>query len=254
VCIVHCKINHAARYKYPNNSISKMISKIYKTLLKRYDKQGWWPITPPGHVEPVYDKGPRTAKQKLEVCFGAILTQNTSWKNVEKAIVNLNKHDLIEINKILRIPKSQLAQYIKPSGYFNQKAIKLKSFCQYIKDNYQSSLELFFEKTIKTLRRELLSIHGIGPETADSIILYAAAKPSFVVDTYTKRILSRYGSISKKASYDEIKELFESQFGKNSQVYNEYHALIVKLAKTHCLAKYPTCSSCPLTKGCKKDY
>tara|TARA_B100000315_G_scaffold259108_1_gene313669 strand:+ start:1669 stop:2370 length:702 start_codon:yes stop_codon:yes gene_type:complete len=232
----------------------KQCTIIYKNLLNTFGPQGWWPVTPPGHVEPVCDKGPRTTKQKLEVCFGAILTQNTSWKNVEKAIMNLNKENLVDLRKIKNISNAKLAAIIRPSGYFNQKAIKLKAFCNYVLKKYDGNLDTFFSRTPKGLRAELLSIHGIGPETADSIILYAAEKPSFVIDAYTKRIFSRFGLCRKEIDYHQLKEAVEKNVKKNTKMYNEYHALLVELAKKHCLSKYPVCSSCPLTEDCGKEY
>jgi len=225
--------------------------KIYRQLLNSFGSQGWWPVTPPGHNIPVYDKGPRTSRQQLEVIFGAILTQNTAWKNVEKAITSLNSEELIDSKKILRMRKNRLAQLIKPSGYYNQKAIKLKEFCSHLKKRYNHNLKLMLEKPLKQLRKELLSVHGIGPETADSILLYAAGKPSFVIDAYTRRILSRYGLCSNNASYDELKLLFESRLKKDARLFNEYHALLVKLGKDCCNAT-PNCHVCPLSKGCER--
>src|SRR3989338_4188300 len=149
-----------------------LIKTIYNTLLKAYGNQNWWPETKDNQTIPKYHKNIKlTEKQKLEICFGAILTQNTNWKNVEKAIVQLNNNQLIDINKIIKIENKKLAEVIKSSGYHNQKAKKLKNFCFYILKNYNGNLSLFFKSNIEDLRKELLSINGIGPETADSIIL-----------------------------------------------------------------------------------
>ena len=145
-------------------------------------------------------------KQKLEIIFGAILTQNTSWKNVEKAIINLNKHNLIDVKKTIKIDNKKLAHIIKSSGYHNQKAKKLKNFSGFLLKNYNGNLKELFGNDIGKLRHELLSVNGIGPETADSIILYAAKKPIFVIDAYTKRIMNRIGF--KEESYDELQEMF----------------------------------------------
>ncbi len=166
---------------------------IYDLLLSHFNPQHWWPVTPRGKLHPEYCGGPKTEKQQLEVCFGAILTQNTNWKNVEKAIVELNKNDLIDVNKIHKINVKKLALLIKSSGYHNQKAKKLKNFCEFLVKNYNGKLTLLFKKDINELRKQLLSVNGIGPETADSTILYAAKKPIFVIDAYTKRIMSRIG-------------------------------------------------------------
>ena len=178
-----------------------LIKTIYNTLLKAYGNQNWWPVTLDNETIPEYHKNIKlTEKQKLEICFGAILTQNTNWKNVEKAIIQLNKNNLININKIIRVNNKKLAEIIKSSGYHNQKAIKLKNFCLFLMNNYNRNIEKLFSNSITKLRSELLSVNGIGPETADSIILYAAKKPIFVIDAYTKRIMNRIGF--KENSYD----------------------------------------------------
>ncbi len=178
-----------------------------------------------------------------------ILTQNTNWKNVEKAIINLNKNQLINIGKIIKINNKKLASIIRSSGYHNQKAIKLKNFCSFIFKNYNNDLMKFFNNDVKKLREELLELNGIGPETADSMILYAAEKPIFVIDAYTKRIFSRIGF--KETTYDEFQELFMNNLELNEKLFNEYHALIVELGKGFC-KKVPICGKCPINKNC--DY
>ena len=170
-----------------------MIKPIYNKLYSHFGKQHWWPVTKSGYA-PKYHKDIKlNDKQKLEICFGAILTQNTNWKNVEKAVINLNKNNLIDIDKIIKISNKKLAKIIKSSGYHNQKAKKLKNFCRYINKNYNNKINGFFNNDIVKLRNELLLINGIGPETADSMILYAAKKPVFVIDAYTKRIYASWG-------------------------------------------------------------
>ncbi|MEK6848180.1 MAG: endonuclease III domain-containing protein, partial [Nanoarchaeota archaeon] len=188
-----------------------------------------------------------TEKQQLEICFGAILTQNTNWKNVEKAIIELNKNKLIDVNEILKIKNEKLAKIIKSSGYHNQKAKKLKNFCEFLSKNYNGKLRLLFKNNIETLRKELLAINGIGPETADSIILYAAKKPIFVIDAYTKRIFSRIGFMEK--TYDEFQHLFMKNMQNSEKLFNEYHALIVELGKNICKKK-PLCEKCPVNSYC----
>lgn len=221
---------------------------IYDLLFFSFGPQHWWPVTKEGEAVPKYHKSSNlTEKQKLEICFGAILTQNTSWKNVEKAIVNLNKNNLIDIEKILKIKNKRLAEIIKPSGYYNQKAKRLKSFCKFLIKNHNGSLKKIFENDIKTLRKELLSINGIGPETADSIILYAAKKPVFVVDAYTKRILNRIGY--KERTYDELQRLFMESLPNSEKLFNEYHALLVELGKGTC-KRNPLCNECPVSRHC----
>ena len=226
------------------------LTKIYKLLLPRFKLQGWWPVTKESRLIPEYHQShDLTEKQKLEICFGAILTQNTSWKNVEKAIVELNKNNLIDVKKIIKIPNEKLAQIIKSSGYHNQKAKKLKNFCNFLSRNYDGNLDLLFKNNIKKLRAELLSINGIGPETADSIMLYAAKKPIFVVDAYTKRVFNRIGF--KEKTYDEFQKLFMENLPNSERLFNEYHALIVELGKNIC-KKNPLCRECPINKYC--DY
>ena len=213
--------------------------------LNNYGPQNWWPVT--SKDKPEYSGGPKTEKQQLEVIFGAILTQNTSWKNVEKTIIQLYKRDLIDVKTILRISNKELGQIIKSSGYFNQKAKKLKNMAQFLKKNPICELE---KLEISKLRKLLLGINGVGPETADSIILYAFNKPIFVVDAYTKRIFSRIGLI-KDAKYNEIQELFHKSLEKDAKLFNEYHAVIVEHAKRYCRKK-PLCNNCMINNFCRK--
>ncbi len=207
------------------------LMKLYYDLLEKHGYQGWWPVTPVGschgkkHIFPVYGVKVLNKKQKLEVIFGAILTQNTSWKNVEKAIVEMNKRDLIDIDKILKISNEKLAEVIKSSGYYNQKAVKLKNICRFLKDNFDKLEKM----DLWTAREELLKIKGVGKETADSILLYAFKKPIFVVDAYTKKLLKRHG-ISME-DYDEIQRFFMKNLPNDVHLFNEFHALIVAEGK-----------------------
>ena len=229
-----------------------MLLKIYNKLFKAFGSQGWWPVTKEGKIIPKYHKKINLSeKQKLEIIFGAILTQNTSWKNVEKAIINLNKNKLIDVKKINKINTKKLAKIIKSSGYHNQKAERLKVFSDFLIKNYNASLKRLFNKNISELRKELLSIKGIGDETADSIILYAAEKPIFVIDTYTKRVMRRIGF--KKDKYDELQNLFMNSLKKDNKLFNEYHALLVKLGKDYCRKK-PLCTECPVNELCRKTF
>ncbi len=212
---------------------------IYNALLEEYGSQLWWPTTSEGEIKPQYTGGPKSDKQRLEICIGAILTQNTSWKNVEKAIVNLNKENLIDLEKLKKIEIKKMEELIRPSGFFKQKAERLKIFAEFL------SNKKFFELT----REELLKVKGIGPETADSILLYACGKPEFVVDAYTKRIFGRVGSI-KTEKYDEIKNFFQSNLHQDPKLYQEFHALIVEHAKRFC-KKEPECKLCPLRNQCQ---
>lgn len=228
-----------------------MLQEIYNELLKKSNPQGWWPLTIKGFRPKHHSGRPKTAKHKFEIIIGAILTQNTNWKNVEKALYNLSKNNLIDVKKINNIKKEKLAGLIRPSGYYNQKAKKLKVFSDFLIKNYNGNLDLFFKNNLRKLREELLSINGIGPETADSIILYAAEKPIFVIDAYTKRIYSRIFNLKKEIKYQELQEIFESNLKKDAKLFNEYHALLVELGKNHCKARNPLCTECPINKLCK---
>ncbi len=210
-----------------------MIKNIYSKLLQKYGAQGWWPVTPIGSCSgdpytPVYGVMSKNDKQRLEVIFGAILTQSVAWTNVEKAIINLNKEELINIDEILNIDEKRLGEVIKPSGYYNQKAKKLKNICKFLKEN---SIDKLRDMELGELRPLLLGINGIGPETADSILLYAFDKPIFVVDEYTKRFLIKLEIIDESATYDEIQKLFMDELEPDTALFNEFHALIVKDSK-----------------------
>jgi endonuclease III related protein len=208
---------------------------IYNDFLKSYGKQGWWPIlelhsrsgknpTKTGSLRG-YHPGdysfPKNRSQQFEICIGAILTQNTAWPNVEKAILNLDRLSAMDPTKIISMSETELKGAIRPAGYYNQKAKKLRIFSQFY-------LEL---KGSTPSRQELMELWGIGPETADSILLYAFKVPTFVVDGYTKKILAQLGILNPKASYDEIKETFESAIKPDLAVYQEFHALIVEHGK-----------------------
>ena len=214
------------------------LMQIYKALLKEYSYQGWWPVS--GKYNPGDHSFPNTEQQKFEICIGAILTQNTSWLNVEKALKNLSKAGLLNPVVMSKVKEEVIAKLIVPAGYFNQKAKKIKLFLE------------FLEKKPIT-RDNLLSVWGIGPETADSILLYAYKKPKFVIDSYTKRIMSRIGLCTKDVSYYELQHLFESKLKKDYKLFNEYHALFVEHAKQYCLNK-PICKGCPIHQYCGKIY
>ena len=214
---------------------------IFNKLLNAFGPQNWWPI------KGEYKQKNLSEADRLEVCIGAILTQNTSWKNVEQALDNLHKNRLIDLKKLANIKESALADLIKCSGYYRQKAKKLRIFAKHALES--GSLNDFFEK--KNLRDELLSVWGIGPETADSIMLYAAEKPIFVIDAYTKRIMSRFGVCKSDVDYHVLQGYFHKRLPRDEKLFNEYHALFVELAKRNC-KKVPVCSSCPIKKSCQK--
>ena len=202
--------------------------KIYNTLLEHFGPQDWWPADTP-----------------FEVIIGAILTQNTSWKNVEKAMGMLKASGHFSPKGLYEMPLEKLATLLKPSGYFNIKARRLKNFLSFLFKEYQGDIDLLLKEDGEVLRSKLLSVTGIGPETADSILLYAKEYPVFVVDAYTKRILSRHGIISESATYAEVQDLFMNSLPHDPKLYNEYHALLVRVGKELC-RRTPLCGSCPL--------
>jgi endonuclease-3 related protein len=220
---------------------------LYKKLLEELGCQNWWPIDKKYHKK-------NSSDPRFEIIVGAILTQNTSWTNVENALENLKSKSSLDIEKIVKINIKDLRSMIKPTGFFNQKAERIKNIAKYLHNNYNSDLDWFFNRDLKDIRKELLSLNGIGQETADSIILYAGNMPIFVVDTYTKRICKRL-SLNSTPEYTKTQQYFEEELNKEysnrklTQVYNEYHALIVKLAKIYC-KKNPVCKECPLKKNC----
>lgn len=224
------------------------IQQIYQGLLRHFGPQGWWPVTEKGKIHPEYSGGAKNEKQQLEVIFGTVLAQNTSWKNAEKAIAELNKNNLIDALKIIKIKNERLAEIIRSSGYHNQKAKKLKNFCRFLLDNYNGKLEMLFNSDINKMRSELLSVNGIGPETADSIMLYAAKKPVFVADAYSKRILNRIGY--NFDNYEQIQAFFMQSLPNNEKLFNECHALLVELGKNIC-KKAPLCEKCPISRHCE---
>jgi endonuclease III related protein len=186
------------------------------------------------------------AKTPFEVIVGAILTQNTAWTNVERAIANLRSAQMLTPSTIAAARLSKLALLVRPSGYFRQKAKKLKAFIGFLHEEYGGSLKLMFDTPTELLREKLLTVHGIGPETADSILLYAGNHPVFVVDAYTHRIFGRHGITDGKPQYESVRALLEAALPRDSQLFNEFHALIVNTGKNWCRKKEPRCAECPL--------
>ncbi len=205
------------------------LDQAFAALHRAWGPQGWWP-----------------ARSSLEMMVGAILTQNTAWTNVERAIARLRQERALSLAALRRTPEAQLAEWIRPSGYFNQKALRLKALVGLVDDAYGGSLRRLLQDDPDRLRVRLLAVNGIGPETADSILLYAAHAPYFVVDAYTRRFLVRHGALGAKASYDEVAALFTRALPASAALYNEFHALIVRLGKEHCHARTPRCAGCPL--------
>jgi endonuclease-3 related protein len=205
-----------------------LLMKIYRKLYRAYGPMHWWPGDTP-----------------FEIMVGAILTQNTSWKNVEKAIEKLKGKGVLTPSGIRHLKKSKLSSLIKSSGYFRIKADRLKSFVQFLFEAYDGNIKKMRREGLKELREKLLKVKGIGPETADGILLYGLRKPIFVVDAYTKRILSRHGVVSEKATYEEVQRIFMAHLPIKENLFNEYHALLVHLGKNICKTT-PKCESCPL--------
>ncbi|MCK4293250.1 MAG: endonuclease III domain-containing protein [Planctomycetes bacterium] len=208
--------------------ITEQLTEIYKLLFESFGPQHWWP-----------------GETQFEIITGAILTQNTSWANVEKAIANLKSADRLMPEKLHSLDHSQLAELIRPAGYFNIKAKRLKSFLNWLFDNYHGQLTALEAMHTYHLRTELLAVKGIGPETADSILLYAFDRPIFVVDAYTARIAVRHHLIEPDADYEQLQDLFQSNLPQDVRLFNEYHALLVRLGKDLCKPK-PKCPACPL--------
>ena len=205
-----------------------LLMEIYDRLYKAYGPRHWWPGETP-----------------FEVMVGAILTQNTSWSNVEKAIQKLKGKGILNPEGIHRLEKKELALLIRSSGYYRIKADRLKTFMDFLYEEFDGNLRKMGRRKIEELREKLLGVKGIGPETADSILLYGLKKSVFVVDAYTKRILSRHGLISDKASYEEVQKLFMDHLPHDEKLFNEYHALFVHLGKMVC-RKTPRCEICPI--------
>ncbi|HBA84773.1 MAG TPA: endonuclease [Verrucomicrobia bacterium] len=206
----------------------KPLNEAFDRLLERWGPQHWWP-----------------GETDIEIIAGAILTQNTAWANVEKAIRRLKEEKALSLEALHRTPLETLAQWIRPAGYHNVKARRLRAFTTLVTQAYEGRLDKLLAEETDELRRVLLRVNGIGPETADSILLYVARRPVFVVDAYTRRVLLRHRWIRESDSYDEVAALFRAQLSNETALFNEYHALIVALGKQHCRPT-PQCGECPL--------
>ncbi len=227
-----CNRKHLERVtvRFRPSGISDTFTEIFWKLYDRFGPQQWWPGQTP-----------------FEIAVGAILTQNTSWQNVEKAISNLKQHGLLQSRAILELHPSALAELIRPAGYYNIKAKRLRCFVEFIEKNFGGQMDLMAETGVSELRKMLLDIHGIGPETADSILLYALEKPVFVVDAYTVRVLSNHQIIDPySVDYHYIQEIIMESLPDDVCLFNEYHALFVRLGKEFCKKRRPRCAACPL--------
>jgi endonuclease-3 related protein len=209
---------------------NQTLIEAYNLLFSFFGPQNWWP-----------------AETELEMMVGAILTQNTNWNNVEKAILNLKEKSLLSIPKLSQISASTLADFIRPAGYYNLKAKRLKNLINFIVDRYNGNINSLFSLNTDTIREELLTVKGIGLETADSIVLYGAGRPIFVVDTYTHRIVTRHGLIEEEAGYHDLQSFFMDNLTHDAELFKEFHALIVKTGKNFC-KRDPLCPECPLNQ------
>lgn len=211
-----------------DGGVKRRLFEIYEALYAHFGPQHWWP-----------------AEALFEVIVGAILTQNTSWKNVEKAIANLKAGGMLSPRRMVALSAKELAELIRPSGYYRVKAERLLDFLSFLKDQYGFDLQAMLRQPMRKIRAELLRVKGIGPETADSMLLYAGGYPIFVVDGYTKRILSRHGLAREGCTYEELQDLFMTALPPDARLFNEYHALLVRLGKSWCLGR-PRCHGCVL--------
>lgn len=213
----------------PATKTRRQIMAMYRALFRAYGPQHWWPGDTP-----------------FEVVVGAVLTQNTAWVNVEKAITNLKRERLLSPARLRAVAPAHLARLIRPSGTFNIKAHRLAHLMTFLAESYGGSLARMLRDDPVELRKGLLTVNGIGPETADAIILYGAGRPVFVVDAYTKRIFGRHGLVPEGARYDDVQQLFTGSLPADAVLFNEYHALLVKVGKMHCSKRAPRCLGCPL--------
>lgn len=204
------------------------LHEIYHALLNHFRHRNWWPGDTP-----------------LEVIVGAILTQNTAWKNVEKAIGRLKEAGVLSIKGLRTIPREHLAELIRPSGYYNQKALKIKAFLAFLQREYRGNLTRMFREDTRVLREKLLQVKGIGPETADSILLYAGGHLTFVVDLYTYRVATRHGWVPEDIDYESLREFFQDRIRPDVELYNDFHAQLVAVGNQYC-RKTPCCEECPL--------
>lgn len=216
---------------YSEKGLAKRLMSIYDALYAHFGPQYWWP-----------------ADTDIEMIVGAILTQNTAWTNVEKALAMLRKYNALEIETLYRLPEQRLATLIQSSGFFQLKARRLKALIHFIFSAYEGSLIRMFAESPQVLRERLLGVNGVGPETADSILLYAGRFPIFVVDAYTRRVFLRHHLIRKSDGYRETQASVMRALPQHVPLFNEYHALLVRVAKTYCKKGEPNCEACPLNR------
>lgn len=219
------------------------LNRIFEKLYEAFGPQKWWPVSSGAARD--------SDEARFEIMLGAVLTQNTAWSNVEKAIACLKREKLVSVKALALAPLAKIKRCVRSAGYYNQKARYVKELAGYLDKNYNEDLALFFSQPPGSLRKELLSLKGVGPETADSILLYAGGKRFFVVDAYTRRVFTRFGLLRGGEGYEEVRALFEANLPRDEKIYGEFHALIVELAKRCCLKKKPLCGECPLRAKCE---
>jgi len=224
---------HPDLFPQPAGTTADTLQRLYRALHRAFGPQHWWP-----------------ARTPFEMAVGAILTQNTAWTNVEKAIANLRQAEALNVADLHALGKERREELIRPAGLFRQKSERLKLFSAHLLDRHQGDLLRLLSQSLESARAELLAQKGIGPETADSILLYAGHHPSFVIDAYTRRVLDRLGHLPAGADYETLRRLFMHHLPSSAPLYNEFHALIVLLAKQHCRKRRPLCRECPLGKTC----
>jgi endonuclease-3 related protein len=210
-------------------SQNNLYHEVYQRLYGHFGPQGWWPGETP-----------------FEIIVGAVLTQNTNWGNVAKAISNLKGRDVLSYEAFRLLSVDEIAVLIRPSGYYNLKAQRLRNLLDMIGERYDDDLQLFLGDSYDAARENLLSVKGVGPETADSILLYACGHPAFVIDMYTHRVFSRHRLVDEETDYESMQYLFTSKLPEDVQLFNEYHALIVRVASAYCKKNNPLCEQCPL--------
>jgi endonuclease-3 related protein len=222
------------RTKRPGGAARGGLLRVYRLLFQRYGHSGWWPGETP-----------------FEICLGAILTQNTTWANVQKALARLRAEDRLSFEALRALSRSRLASLLRPSGTYNVKARRVRAFLAFLESRFEGHVEAMASESPEALRAMLLAVDGIGPETADSIALYAAGHPVFVIDAYTRRVFSRLGLVRGNEPYDELQRFFMRRLPREAALYNDYHAQIVRLAKDTCRPR-PRCSACALVALCPR--
>lgn len=215
----------------------RTLLRYYRRLRRHFGHRNWWP-----------------ARTRFEVILGALLTQNTSWNNVEKALTNLRRADALTATKLSRLSPARLARLLRPSGYYRQKTRAVRGFLAHLNNGYRGSLARLLARPTTELREELLALRGIGPETADSILLYAAGRPVFVIDAYTRRVLARHGLAQPNAAYEQLQDYFETHLPRRAALYNDFHAQLVAVGKNFCHRERPDCAACPLGVELEKNH